>query len=47
MEYVANTCIVAFTLRAVGQDTFEDVVVPDTPAGPAKTPLNPASKGVQ
>jgi hypothetical protein len=29
---------VAFTINAVGQDKFEDVIVPDTPQQPPKTP---------
>lgn len=35
--------IVAFTINAVGQDNFEDVVVPDAPAEPPKTPNIPAA----
>ncbi|ETN37280.1 uncharacterized protein HMPREF1541_08271 [Cyphellophora europaea CBS 101466] len=30
--------VFAFTLKAVGQDTFEDVVVPDATSQPPKTP---------
>jgi hypothetical protein len=29
---------VSFTISAVGQDKFEDVIVPDTPQQPSKTP---------
>lgn len=28
----------AFTIKAVGQDDFEDVKVPDAPVQPPKTP---------
>jgi hypothetical protein len=34
---------VAFTLNAVGQDNFEDVIVPDAPTEPPKTPNVPAA----
>ncbi|EXJ78285.1 hypothetical protein A1O3_09446 [Capronia epimyces CBS 606.96] len=30
--------VFAFTLKAVGQDDFEDVIVPDAPARSPKTP---------
>jgi cytochrome c oxidase assembly factor 3 len=35
--------LVAFTLNAVGQDTFDDVIVPDAPADPPRTPNIPAA----
>jgi len=35
--------VFAFTLNAVGQDNFDDVVVPDAPAEPPKTPNVPAA----
>jgi len=35
--------VFAFTLKAVGQDNFEDVIVPDEPAEPPKTPNVPAA----
>lgn len=37
---------VAFTLRAVGQDNFEDVVVPDAQQQPPKTP-NVQTNGIR
>jgi len=33
--------VFAFTLRAVGQDRFDDVVVPETPAGVASPAAGP------
>jgi len=34
----ANGVSVTFTLKAVGQDRFEDVIVPDAPQEPLETP---------
>jgi cytochrome c oxidase assembly factor 3 len=38
MEYSANGDTDAFTIKAVAQDDFEDVKVPDAPLQPPKTP---------
>jgi cytochrome c oxidase assembly factor 3, fungi type len=43
---VANRRTVAFTLHAVGQDTFDDVVVPSGNSQPPKTP-NVGTNGVR
>ena len=44
---MADALIVAFTLHAVGQDTFEDVVVPaEGNTQPPKTP-NVQANGVR
>ena len=45
-EAIPDIPPVAFTLHAVGQDTFEDVVVPDGNTQPPKTP-NVGTNGVR